>query len=191
MNTTEINPLAAMECVPIAAVEEAPIITPDSVALTPQDPPQSPGAGKERPPEDDSSACLASLCDDCDTEMALPPPPEKSPPSQAGSSGSLPWPEAPEECAPPRPTTLDFSKPLKKLEEVKQAEQRRSGSGHGHIKENGLESCLEAPRPSEERRALQSELGKCIADFRKIKIPVSFPNKKRQWQNELLEKYQL
>uniref|UniRef100_A0A8C0QPT6 BTB domain-containing protein n=1 Tax=Chelonoidis abingdonii TaxID=106734 RepID=A0A8C0QPT6_CHEAB len=41
----------------------------------------------------------------------------------------------------------------------------------------------------EEVKALESELGKCIEDFRKIKIPVSFPNKKRQWQSELLKKY--
>ncbi|XP_064569058.1 spore coat protein SP96-like [Zonotrichia leucophrys gambelii] len=44
---------------------------------------------------------------------------------------------------------------------------------------------------SEERQALQSELGKCIEEFRRIRIPAAFPNKKRQWQSELLRKYQL
>lgn len=189
-STTEINPLAALECVPVAAVEPAPTISPDRVALTPPDPAQSPEeAGKETPPVGQSPP-PPGLCDLCDSEMALPPPPEKSPPSQAGSSGSLPWPEAPEECSPPRPTTLDFSRPLKRLEELAQAGQRRS-SDHSNIKENGLEGCPEAPRVSEERQALQSELGKCIEDFRRIKIPGTFPNKKRQWQNELLKKYQL
>uniref|UniRef100_A0A8D2LYK9 BTB domain-containing protein n=1 Tax=Varanus komodoensis TaxID=61221 RepID=A0A8D2LYK9_VARKO len=114
----------------------------------------------------------------------------KGPPSPAGSLASLPWPDAPEECVPARPTTLDFAKPLKPLEEVKQMGQRRS-SAHSGIKENGLESCPEVPCVSEEKRALQSELGKCIEDFQKIRIPVSFPSRKRQWQNELLKKYQL
>ncbi|XP_014811548.1 PREDICTED: BTB/POZ domain-containing protein KCTD8-like [Calidris pugnax] len=109
-------------------------------------------------------------------------------PSPANSS---PWPEAPEEC-PARPNTLDLSKSLKKLEEVKQTGQRRN-SDHTVVKENGVEAnpVAAAPAVSEERRALESELGKCIEDFRKIKIPVAFPNKKRQWQSELLKKYQL
>ncbi|GAB0195263.1 BTB/POZ domain-containing protein KCTD12-like [Grus japonensis] len=105
-------------------------------------------------------------------------------------TNSLPWPEAPEEC-PARPNTLDFSKSLKKLEEVKQTGQRRN-SDHAAVKENGVEvSPATAVVVSEERRALESELGKCIEDFRKIKFPVTFPNKKRQWQSELLKKYQL
>ncbi|XP_064526331.1 cell surface glycoprotein 1-like isoform X2 [Pseudopipra pipra] len=129
-------------------------------------------------------------------------------------TNSLPWPEAPEECpargpeecpvrapeecparapeeCPARPNTLDFSKSLKKLEEVKQAGQRRN-SDQVVVKENGVEvSPAALPVLSEERKALESELGKCIEEFRKIKIPVAFPNKKRQWQSELLKKYQL
>ncbi|KAJ7410991.1 vegetative cell wall protein gp1-like isoform X1 [Pitangus sulphuratus] len=129
-------------------------------------------------------------------------------------TNSLPWPEAPEEyparapeeypaCAPEecpahapqecpaRPNTLELSKPLKKLEEVKQAGQRQN-SEQVVVKENGVEvSPAALPVLSEERRALESELGKCIEEFRKIKIPVTFPNKKRQWQSELLKKYQL
>ncbi|XP_065545964.1 BTB/POZ domain-containing protein KCTD8-like [Lathamus discolor] len=101
---------------------------------------------------------------------------------------SLPWPEAPEE-SPSRPNTLDLSKSLKKLEEVKQTGQRPN-SDHAPVKENGVE-VSPAVVVSEERRAMETELGKCIEDFRKIKIPVAFPNKKRQWQSELLKKYQL
>ncbi|KAM6381570.1 uncharacterized protein J5M81_009351 isoform 2-T2 [Pluvialis apricaria] len=119
--------------------------------------------------------------------------PSTEPQSEARDSSptnSLPWPEAPEEC-PARPNTLDFSKSLKKLEEVKQMGQRRN-SDHAAVKENGVEvSPVAAAVVSEERRALESELGKCIEDFRKIKIPIAFPNKKRQWQSELLKKYQL
>ncbi|XP_053130219.1 BTB/POZ domain-containing protein KCTD16-like [Hemicordylus capensis] len=173
-----------MECAPVAAVESSPIVTTVSAPVTTQGACRSPEACK-----DPSSDLSTGGC--CDPDMVLPPPPDKGPPSEAGSLASLPWPEAPEECGPQRPNTLDLSKPLKKLEEVKQAGQRRN-SDHTSIKENGFESCPAAvPRVSEERRALQSELGKCIADFQKIKIPVSFPNKKRQWQHELLKKYQL
>lgn len=117
--------------------------------------------------------------------------PSTEPQSEArdpSPTNSLPWPEAPEEC-PARPNTLDFSKSLKKLEEVKQMGQRRN-SDHAAVKENGVE-VSPAAAVSEERRALESELGKCIEDFRKIKIPITFPNKKRQWQSELLKKYQL
>ncbi|XP_052669410.1 LOW QUALITY PROTEIN: BTB/POZ domain-containing protein KCTD12-like [Harpia harpyja] len=123
--------------------------------------------------------------------------PGRDPQSEArdpSPTDSLPWPEAPEEC-PARPNTLDFSKSLKKLEEVKQTGQRRN-SDHATVKENGVEvspaaTATAAAAVSEERRALESELGKCIEEFRKIKIPVAFPNKKRQWQSELLKKYQL
>ncbi|XP_074820465.1 BTB/POZ domain-containing protein KCTD16-like [Natator depressus] len=135
----------------------------------------------------------SSLDSHCEPDLALAPGdslPDKGPQLEAGdlsSTASLPWPELPEEC-PPQPNTLDFSNSLKFLEEVKQMGQRRN-SDHSNIQENGVERCPEAPSVSEERRALESELGKCIEDFRKIKIPVSFPNKKRQWQSELLKKY--
>ncbi|XP_056347189.1 uncharacterized protein LOC130253015 isoform X2 [Oenanthe melanoleuca] len=132
-----------------------------------------------------------------------PPPAEPTPgrdteEEDPSPTNSLPWPEAPEEL-PARPNTLDFSKSLKKLEEVKQAGQRR-GSERAAVKENGLgvtvatstaTSTASSTATSEEHRALQSELGKCIEEFRRIKIPVAFPNKKRQWQSELLKKYQL
>lgn len=113
----------------------------------------------------------------------------KSEQGNPSPADSMPCPEAPEEC-PARPNTLDLSKSLKKLEEVKQMGQRRN-SDHTAVKENGVGSSPVAAAVSEERKALQSELGKCIEDFRKIKIPHAFPNKKRQWQSELLRKYQL
>ncbi|XP_042663153.1 BTB/POZ domain-containing protein KCTD16-like [Tyto alba] len=117
--------------------------------------------------------------------------PGRDPQSEArdpSPTDPVPWPEAPEKF-PARPNTLDFSKSLKKLEEVKQTGQRRN-SNHAAVKENGVE-VSPAVAVRKERQALESELGKCIEDFRKIKIPVTFPNKKRQWQSELLKKYQL
>ncbi|KFQ39433.1 BTB/POZ domain-containing protein KCTD8, partial [Mesitornis unicolor] len=135
---------------------------------------------------------------DLKTDKAEAPPDETLPGTDPQSeerdlspTDSLPWPEAPEEC-PARPNTLDFSKSLKKIEEVKQMGQRRN-SDQAAVKENGVEvsPATVVPAVSEERRALETELGKCIEDFRKIKIPLAFPNKKRQWQSELLKKYQL
>ncbi|KAJ7424350.1 BTB/POZ domain-containing protein KCTD16-like protein [Willisornis vidua] len=104
-------------------------------------------------------------------------------------TNSLPWPEAPKEC-PARPNTLDLCRSLKRLQEVRQTGQRQ-GSERAPGQDSGEGAPAAVPALSEERRALQSELGKCIEDFRKIKIPVAFPNKKRQWQSELLRKYQL
>ncbi|XP_043348099.1 BTB/POZ domain-containing protein KCTD8-like isoform X3 [Dermochelys coriacea] len=135
----------------------------------------------------------SSLDSHCEPDLALAPGdslPDKGPQLESGdpsSTASLPWLQLPEEC-PPQPSTLDFSNSLKFLEEVKQTGQKRN-SDHSNIQENGVERCPEASSVSEERRALESELGKCIEDFKKIKIPISFPNKKRQWQSELLKKY--
>ncbi|KAM6061524.1 uncharacterized protein VSU04_009033 [Chlamydotis macqueenii] len=147
--------------------------------------PSSPGGGDNFATSGTSSRTRPSPAPDADETL-----PSGDPPSEAkdpSPTDSLPWPEAPEEC-PTRPNTLDFSKSLKKPEEVKQMRQRQS-SNHASVKENGVE--VSPATVSEERRALESELGKCIEDFRKIKIPVAFPNKTRQWQSELLKKYQL
>ncbi|XP_019395878.1 PREDICTED: BTB/POZ domain-containing protein KCTD8-like isoform X3 [Crocodylus porosus] len=143
-----------------------------------------------------NSSCefpASSMDSHCGPDLALAPRSnlaDKVPLVETGepsSTASLPQLEAPEEC-PPRPNTLDFSKTLKNVEEVKQMGQMRN-IDHSNIKENGVENCSKVLPLSEERRALASELGKCIEDFRKIKIPISFPNRKRQWQSELLKKY--
>ncbi|KAK1804197.1 hypothetical protein P4O66_020245 [Electrophorus voltai] len=41
----------------------------------------------------------------------------------------------------------------------------------------------------EERKLMEQELKKCIEDFRKIRIPKLFPDRKRHWQTDLLKKY--
>ncbi|XP_063272701.1 SCAN domain-containing protein 1 [Prinia subflava] len=110
--------------------------------------------------------------------------PEERDPRDPSPTESPPWPEAPEE-PPARPNTLDFSKSLRRPEEG----QPRRGSDR--VKENGVEATPATAAASDERRELQSELGKCIEEFRRIRIPAAFPNKKRQWQSELLKKYQL
>ncbi|XP_060126073.1 uncharacterized protein LOC118078658 [Zootoca vivipara] len=174
ISTTSTTPPAAVERTPTTALERSPTLPAGATTEpAPPDPLQSSEeAAQERP---FSSADFFPEAD-----PALPLPPDQGPLPETGWSwGSLPWPEAPEECSPSRPTTLDFSEPLQELEEAKQV----------GVEENGLERG--PPHLGEERKALQSELGKCIEDFRRIHVPASFPDKKRAWQSELLRKYQL
>ncbi|XP_031748219.1 BTB/POZ domain-containing protein KCTD16-like [Xenopus tropicalis] len=80
-------------------------------------------------------------------------------------------------------------------EEVKENGTSDRNNIQEEVKENGTVNSPETPqeesKPSEEKKTLEVELNKCIEEFRKIKIPVEFPNKKRNWQNDLLRKYQL
>ncbi|XP_041428500.1 BTB/POZ domain-containing protein KCTD12 isoform X1 [Xenopus laevis] len=98
-----------------------------------------------------------------------------------------------EEC-PPIVNTLDLNQsPMDYAEAEVTASDK--DSVQKEVKENGTEDSPETPQderqPNEERKTLEVELTKCIEEFRKIKIPVVFPNKKRNWQNELIRKYQL
>ncbi|XP_015481449.1 cell surface glycoprotein 1-like isoform X2 [Parus major] len=155
------------------------------------EPKENPGTGQD--PSNPGNSLGTSV-----PAEPIPAPPSEEPipsrdPQEAkdpSPTSSPPWPAAPEE-PPARPNTLDFSKGGKELEEARQAGQRR-GSDRAAVKENGVEPApATSTASSEERRALQSELGRCIEEFRRIKIPHAFPNKKRQWQSELLKKYQL
>ncbi|XP_077139461.1 BTB/POZ domain-containing protein KCTD8-like [Ranitomeya variabilis] len=90
----------------------------------------------------------------------------------------------------PPTITLELSNSLKEHEQSKTSGSRRN-SMQDVAKENGVKSCEDPLAHSEERKSLEVELIKCIEEFRKIRIPVVFPNKKRHWQNELLRKYEL
>lgn len=46
-------------------------------------------------------------------------------------------------------------------------------------------------KPAKEKLTPEQELEKCIQDFRRIKIPSRFPERKYMWQSELLKKYHL
>ncbi|XP_068104156.1 BTB/POZ domain-containing protein KCTD12-like isoform X2 [Hyperolius riggenbachi] len=98
------------------------------------------------------------------------------------------YPSMPEENS-PCPTTIHFQETFIKNNQVKSLEFQKVGTEEAE--ENGMGQSPQPPQPSEEKKALEIELVKCIEEFRKIKIPVIFPNKKRHWQNELLRKYQL
>ncbi|KAK9517910.1 hypothetical protein VZT92_023243 [Zoarces viviparus] len=96
----------------------------------------------------------------------LPPRLPSSKPFSASSPSTPPPAESPQ-----RPTTLH----LKTLPRPT-------------VRENG------GPPPGldeeeEEKKMLEEDLKKCIEDFKKIRLPREFPDRKRHWQNNLLKKY--
>ncbi|XP_063347680.1 BTB/POZ domain-containing protein KCTD12b [Pelmatolapia mariae] len=108
-------------------------------------------------------------------DLPLPSPPVfplPLPSSKPSSSSSPPSPPSPPPAdSPQRPTTLN----LKTL-------PRPS------VRENGC------PPPGldedeDERKMLEEDLKKCIEDFKKIRMPKVFPDRKRHWQRDLLKKY--
>ncbi|KAI5104938.1 potassium channel tetramerization domain containing 12b isoform X1 [Silurus meridionalis] len=54
-------------------------------------------------------------------------------------------------------------------------------------KENGGSTSQEPA--DKEKKIMEDELKKCIDDFHRIRIPKLFPDRKRNWQNDLLKKY--
>ncbi|XP_070818397.1 BTB/POZ domain-containing protein KCTD12b [Chaetodon trifascialis] len=98
------------------------------------------------------------------------PPPLPSTKPFSTSSPSPPQTPPPAE-SPQRPTTLNL-----------QTLPRPT------VKENGgpLQG---ADEDEEERKMLEEDLKKCIEDFKKIRLPRVFPDRKRHWQSDLLKKY--
>ncbi|KAL2088744.1 hypothetical protein ACEWY4_015643 [Coilia grayii] len=103
------------------------------------------------------------------------------------------------------PSTLTLGRPPKKGSSVQWMElpkedlqdKRRnselfqslsSGVGGGGLREGrgGL-----SRRKTMERPSAEEEMKQCITDFNNIKIPPTFPERKRQWQSDLLQKYGL
>ncbi|TKS72500.1 BTB/POZ domain-containing protein KCTD8 [Collichthys lucidus] len=138
--------------------------TPDTQNPLPIDspPPLTPPLPPPPPPAEDNP------------ELPLLSPPVLPPPlpSKPFCTSSPPLPSAPPPAeSPQRPTTLN----LKTLP--------RTG-----VKENG------GPPPvvdeeEDEKKMLEEDLKKCIEDFKKIRLPRVFPDRKRHWQSDLLKKY--
>ncbi|KAJ0061780.1 hypothetical protein NL108_009450 [Boleophthalmus pectinirostris] len=80
--------------------------------------------------------------------------------------------------------TLD--RPIKKgpVAMLQKSEPRRKSD---LIRESGSSK----KRPVKEKLTVEEELERCIQDFRKIKIPERFPERKYNWQADLLRKYRL
>lgn len=93
------------------------------------------------------------------------------------------------------PSTLTLGRPPKKGASVQWMElpdkRRNSELFQSLTSGGGQRECGLVRRKTLERPNAQEEMKKCIRDFRKIRIPQAFPERKRQWQSELLQKYGL
>ncbi|XP_051505419.1 BTB/POZ domain-containing protein KCTD12-like [Myxocyprinus asiaticus] len=130
-----------------------------------------------------------SICSQDDTNIPLdldneslpdplpPPPPMDSP--------ELPLPPEPSppplpDFSPVRPTTLS-------LKTLPRPTNTTVSNTTSIARENG--GPLSKDSEEEEKKMMEEELKKCIDDFRKIRIPKLFPDRKRHWQSDLLKKY--
>uniref|UniRef100_A0A673ASS9 Potassium channel tetramerization domain containing 16b n=1 Tax=Sphaeramia orbicularis TaxID=375764 RepID=A0A673ASS9_9TELE len=87
--------------------------------------------------------------------------------------------------------TLD--RPLKKgpVAMLQQSEQRRKSDLLRTLTASSRDTSTCKKRQAKEKLTVEEELEKCIQDFRKIKIPERFPERKYMWQADLLRKYRL
>nr|XP_046152595.1 BTB/POZ domain-containing protein KCTD8-like [Oncorhynchus gorbuscha] len=90
-----------------------------------------------------------------------------------------------------QPSTLTLGRPSKKgssVQWMQLPDKRRNSELFQSLmgREGGLSRKKNTERPSAEE-----EMKQCIQDFNNIKIPQAFPERKRQWQSELLQKYGL
>ncbi|XP_051823888.1 BTB/POZ domain-containing protein KCTD12-like isoform X2 [Antechinus flavipes] len=128
-------------------------------------------------------ACVASLANIDSVEDQASQDPRRPEPQL---SVPFVWPE--QGPCPSRPESNNYCQPFKRVRKVKQSTQRWN-SEDSSVPETVLDDESDRDQVSEERRRMAMELDKCIEEFRKIKIPCTFPNKKRPWQSELLQKY--
>ncbi|CAK6956417.1 BTB/POZ domain-containing protein KCTD12b [Scomber scombrus] len=119
-----------------------------------------------------------------------PTPPLPPPPPPATDSPDLPL-LSPPPLLPSKPSST--SSPPPRTPPLIESPQRPSALNlqtlpRPTVKENG------GPPPGEEeeeeeRKMLEEDLKKCIADFKRIRMPKQFPDRKRHWQSDLLKKY--
>ncbi|XP_069749346.1 uncharacterized protein [Narcine bancroftii] len=93
---------------------------------------------------------------------------------------------------PQRATTLELNDVQRMLHEDKilhhQKVSKRTNTNQSSFDKT---TDLEQNKNNDEKQTLEAELQKCIEDLKKLKIPSSFLKKQRQWQNELLKKYDM
>ncbi|KAL4631239.1 BTB/POZ domain-containing protein KCTD16 [Arapaima gigas] len=87
--------------------------------------------------------------------------------------------------------TLD--RPLKKgpVQLLQQSDLRRKSDLLRTLTTGSRDTGGGKKKPAKEKMTIEEELEKCIQDFRRIKIPERFPERKNKWQSELLRKYHL
>ena len=91
----------------------------------------------------------------------------------------------------PNAHTLDRPMPKGPVHMLQQAEMRRK-TDMLRVRTFGVRDREAAKRKAnKEKMTPEQELEKCIEDFRQIRIPDRFPERKNMWQSELLRKYHL
>nr|XP_040031018.1 BTB/POZ domain-containing protein KCTD16-like [Gasterosteus aculeatus aculeatus] len=87
--------------------------------------------------------------------------------------------------------TLDRPMPKGSAHMLRQAEMRRK-TDMLRVRTFGVRDREAAKRKAHKQKMTPAqELEKCIQDFRRIRIPDRFPERKYMWQSELLRKYRL
>ncbi|CAL8305667.1 unnamed protein product [Arctogadus glacialis] len=92
-----------------------------------------------------------------------------------------------------RPNVQTLDRPMKTGPSpmLQQAEMRRK-TEMLRVRTFGARDREAAKRKAnKERMTPEQELEKCIQEFRRIRIPDRFPERKNMWQSELLRKYRL
>ncbi|XP_013911470.1 PREDICTED: BTB/POZ domain-containing protein KCTD8 [Thamnophis sirtalis] len=88
--------------------------------------------------------------------------------------------------------TLTLDRPSKKapVQKMPPPEKRRNSELFQTLMSKSRETNLSKKKVSE-KVSVEEEMKKCIQDFKNIHIPDDFPERKRPWQSELLQKYGL
>lgn len=91
-----------------------------------------------------------------------------------------------------QPSTLTLDRPSKKapVQWMPPPDKRRNSELFQTLISKSRETNLSKKKVCE-KLSVEEEMKKCIQDFKKIHIPDYFPERKRQWQSELLQKYGL
>nr|XP_060634446.1 BTB/POZ domain-containing protein KCTD8 [Anolis sagrei ordinatus] len=91
-----------------------------------------------------------------------------------------------------QPNTLTLDRPSKKapVQWMPPPDKRRNSELFQTLISKSRETNL-SKRKVCEKLSAEEEMKKCIQDFKKIHIPDCFPERKRPWQSELLQKYGL
>ncbi|KAM9540931.1 BTB/POZ domain-containing protein KCTD16-like [Salvelinus alpinus] len=87
--------------------------------------------------------------------------------------------------------TLDRPQKKGPVQMLQQSEQRRKSDLLRTLTASSRDTSTCKKRPAKEKMTIEEELEKCIQDFRKIKIPERFPERKYMWQADLLRKYRV
>ncbi|KAH0516108.1 BTB/POZ domain-containing protein KCTD8 [Microtus ochrogaster] len=97
-----------------------------------------------------------------------------------------------QQAAAHQPNTLTLDRPSKKapVQWMPPPDKRRNSELFQSLISKSRDTNLSKKKVCE-KLSVEEEMKKCIQDFKKIHIPDCFPERKRQWQSELLQKYGL